>query len=170
MFTTKKITTLGLFLALGILFPYFTGHAFGIPGTILLPMHIPVIIIGMMYGPITGLILGLLIPFLSAILTGMPGALFMPIMIVELGVYGMISGLLYKKLNQNIYVSLVGAMICGRIGYGLMAYFLVNIFNLAQYAKVVSVFTAVTVGLPGIIIQLIFIPIIVKMLGKLIND
>ncbi len=170
MLQTKKITTLGLFLALGLLLPYVTSHMFGVPGTILLPMHIPVILIGFLFGPLYGLLLGILIPLLSSFLTGMPGALFLPIMVVELALYGLVSGFTYKKLKWNTYFSLLSAMIVGRIGYFLTILVLTNLFGLVQFAKVASVFTAITVGLPGIIVQIILLPLLVRYLGKYIHD
>ncbi len=164
MLKTREITTLGLFLALGLILPYVTSHAFGIPGTVLLPMHLPVIIIGFLYGPMIGFILGLIIPTLSFLLTGMPSVLMLPIMLVELSLYGFTCGLMYKKLKLNIYFSLVIAMVVGRLGYLSILYLLTNVLGIAAFGKIASVVTAITVGIPGIIIQLVFIPLMVKFL------
>ncbi len=60
-------------------------------------------------------------------------------------------------------------MIVGRIGYLLTLYILTDLLNMAMFAKVASVFTAVVVGLPGIAIQLVFIPILVKLLKGVIS-
>ncbi|OOB80539.1 MAG: hypothetical protein BEN19_04390 [Epulopiscium sp. Nuni2H_MBin003] len=165
MFKTREITILGLFISLGIILPYATGHMFGIPGTILLPMHIPVILIGLFYGQVTGFMLGMLIPFLSSILTGMPSVVMLPIMMVELSLYGFMCGLMYKKLNMHIYISLITAMITGRSGYLIILYIFADILNMEAYTKVASVYVAIIVGMPGIILQLVGIPIIVKFLG-----
>ncbi len=168
MFKTRHITSLGLFLALGLILPYVTSHGIGIPGTILLPMHIPVILIGFIYGPTIGFVLGITIPTLSFFLTSMPSAVMLPIMIIELSLYGLISGLLYKKLKLNVYVSLIGAMITGRVGYMVTLYFLTNVLMMESFGKVASVVTAAITGLPGIIIQIVFIPILVKFLNRYI--
>ncbi len=169
MLKTKDITTLGLFLAIGLILPYITGHAFGIPGTVLLPMHIPVILIGFLYGPLIGVILGVTIPTLSFLLTGMPSAIMLPIMLVELGIYGFVCGLLSNKFKLNSYISLLSAMIAGRIGYLLTLYFLTDILGMESFGKVASVITAVVTGLPGIAIQIVFIPILVKVLRGFIR-
>ncbi len=169
MLKTKDITTLGLFLALGIILPYVTGHAFGIPGTVLLPMHIPVILIGFLYGPVIGVILGVTIPTLSFMLTGMPGAIMLPIMLVELGLYGFSCGLLSNKFKFNNYISLLGGMIIGRLGYLVTLYFLTDILGMESFTKAASVLTAVITGLPGIAIQIIFIPILVKVLKGVVR-
>ncbi len=166
MSKTKELTTLGLFLALGIVLPYATGHAMGIPGTILLPMHIPVLLIGFLYGPCIGLGLGVMIPFLSFLFTGMPGALMLPVMLVELGLYGFMSGLLYKKYQWNVYVSLLCTMVAGRFGYLLTVYVLGDLLGLAAFGQVASVLTAVATGLPGIILQIVLVPALVKILKK----
>ena len=69
---TKTMTTMGLLMAVGLILPYATSHAFGIPGTILLPMHFPIFLMGMLCGPLWGIVGGLLVPLLSSLLTGMP--------------------------------------------------------------------------------------------------
>ncbi len=164
MLKTRDITTLGLFLALGLILPYFTSHAFGIPGTVLLPMHLPVILIGFFYGPLLGLVLGVTIPVLSFLATAMPGIVMLPIMVVELGLYGFCGGFLHQKKKMGIYPSLVITMIVGRIGYLITLYILSDILLIEMFSRAASVATAIVVGIPGIIIQLILIPILVKFL------
>ncbi len=155
----KKLTYASIFLTFGMIIPYVTSHAFGIPGTILLPMHICVFIGAMLLGPRIGFLLGLLTPILSFLLTGMPNNIMVYIMTCELATYGLASGFLYKKLN--IYLALISSMILGRISYAVSLFTLLNIFNLEQFSKIASVTTAVSTGIIGIIIQLVIIPIIV---------
>lgn len=153
-----------MLLALGIILPFSTAHGLGIPGTVLLPMHIPVLLIGLFCGPVYGAACGILIPVLSSILTNMPSFFpMLPIMSGELFTYGLISGLLYtktplKKMKLGIYPALIAAMICGRIVYGLIFWILTAAFS---EIKALSVWAAITTGLPGIIIQLILIPSLV---------
>lgn len=146
-------------MAVGVLLPYFTSHMFGMPGTILLPMHIPVLLIGIICGPTYGAVCGIIIPILNMMLTGMPTVYpMLPIMTGELMAYGLISGLIYKK-SGRIYLSMVPAMVCGRVIYGLIFAVLTLASGQLQALSVTSAFVQ---GLPGIVIQLIIIPIIVK--------
>lgn len=160
---SKKIVTAGLMVALGIVLPYATAHGFGIQGNILLPMHIPVLLCGFFCGPLFGTLCGLILPFLNSILTGMPVLYPMaPLMTCELASYGLISGLLYNSFRKKriiaTYVSLISAMLGGRIIFGIAAWFM--LYFDADAGKF-SVITSTITGLPGIIIQLILIPIIV---------
>lgn len=163
---TNKIVLTAFFIALGIVIPFITAHGFSLPGTLLLPMHIPVLVGGFILGPLYGLILGALTPLVSMLITGMPHSLMLPIMSVELALYGCMSGLFYRQFKFNIYVSLVLAMLVGRIGYGLAWYVPTSFLNMAQFAKVASVSTAFVNGLVGIIIQLVLIPPLVHLLKK----
>lgn len=164
---TQKLTNAGMLIAIGLILPYATSHMFGIPGTVLLPMHIPVLLIGFLCGPLYGFLCGLIIPALSSALTGMPAAYpMLPIMLGELATYGLVSGLLYQKTSHlrkrlAIYPVLLTAMVCGRVVYGL-------IFSILMLAggqlKALSVWGAIATGLPGIVIQLILIPSVVMAL------
>lgn len=165
--TTKRTVIAGLMLALGILLPYSTSHAYGISGSVLLPMHIPVLLCGFFCGPLYGGLCGFILPFLNSVLTGMPAMFPMaPIMMGELLTYGAVTGLIYNYSRRHdlkiICISLIAAMICGRIVYGLIA----NILFLANDMKKVSVIAAVVQGIPGIIIQLILVPFVVLRVSK----
>ena len=160
---SKKIVTAGLMVALGIVLPNATAHGLGIQRNILLPMHIPVLLCGFFCGPLFGTLCGLILPFLNSILTGMPVLYPMaPLMTCELASYGLISGLLYNSFRKKriiaTYVSLISAMLGGRIIFGIAAWFM--LYFDADAGKF-SVITSTITGLPGIIIQLILIPIIV---------
>ncbi len=162
---TNRIVLSGMLAAVGVLLPFITAHAFGVPGTILLPMHIPVFLIGLLCGPLYGAIGGIMIPVMSSLLTGMPTAFpMLPIMAGELFTYGVISGILYRRFKFSIYPSLLLAMLGGRVVYGLIfaAMFFVN----SDKLKALSVPGALLQGLPGIIVQLVLIPIIVTTVNK----
>ena len=124
-------------------------------------MHIPVFICGLLCGPFFGGAAGILLPLLNCILTGMPAPYpNMPLMVCELFVYGLVSGLLFCKTPLGkkavgVYISLVGAMICGRAVYGLAVHALL-LFD--GDLKAASVLTALVTGLPGIVIQLLLVP------------
>ncbi len=163
----KKLTRGALFLALGIVLPQ-VFHLIGGPaaGTTFLPMHIPVLLAGMLVCPWAGLYVGVLSPLISHFLTGMPPLAPMPILIlmmVELPVMGLAAGLLYRKLKLHILISLPVAMLLGRIALGLAFMALTGIIGLQLPVGMWAYVTgAVTTGLPVIVIQLLLLPVLVK--------
>lgn len=165
----EKLVVTGMLLALGILLPFATAHGLGMPGTVLLPMHIPVFLCGLFCGPVHGALCGLLLPILNSILTGMPVMYpMMPIMAGELLTYGLVSGVLYQKtrlgkMRFGVYPALVGAMLCGRVVYGLVFQVL---FFINGTLKALTVWAAITTGIPGIVVQLLFVPAIVLVLQQ----
>ncbi|MFW6034731.1 MAG: ECF transporter S component [Halothermotrichaceae bacterium] len=165
--TTRKLMLMSIFIALGIVLPIGL-HLFGTGlASIISPMHIPVLIAGLVLGPVSGLIVGAVTPLLSSLITGMPPVLpMLPIMFVELSLYGLLTGYLFKNKKLNIYLSLIISMIIGRIGTGVVVWSLVHIFNITNLPANPLLFIEGTIvkGLPGIIIQLILIPIVVKYL------
>ncbi|MGN1084631.1 MAG: ECF transporter S component [Lachnospiraceae bacterium] len=158
---SEKVAMTGMLLALGILLPFATAHGFGVPGNVLLPMHIPVFFCAFLCGPFYGALCGLLLPILNSVLTGMPPMYpMMPIMACELLTYGAVGGLLYGKtklgkMRFGIYPSLLGAMVCGRVVYGLVFQALLLI---SGELKALTVWSAIVTGLPGIVVQLLLIP------------
>ncbi|MEG2583584.1 MAG: ECF transporter S component [Oscillospiraceae bacterium] len=147
---TKKIVFCGLFVALGVLLPQ-VFHMFGgkMAGAVFLPMHIPALLGGMLLGPIAGGIIGILSPFLSGILTGMPSFEKIPFMIIELATYGVVSGLLSHKLKLNSWLSLVTAMVSGRV-LNMIIYFVMGELLHMQGYSYFMVIKALITGLPGI--------------------
>lgn len=163
--TIREITLAGFFIAIGLVLPM-AFHVFG-PGTTFLPMHIPVLIAGFSLSLPFALLVGILTPLLSSLLTGMP-VIFpvLPFMIFELAAYAAGASLLYRTLKVNVYVSLVITMIIGRIAAMITVWALVNYTTAKLPNPIVFVTGAVTVGLPGIAIQLLLIPPIVILLRK----
>ena len=168
-----------LFLALGIVLPFFTGQIPTI-GSMLLPMHIPVLICGYVCGWQWGLTVGLIVPLLRSVMFGMPP--MMPVaaaMAFELAGFGGISGvlyyligaitgILYEKLEKNmvsIYVSLIGAMIGGRIVWGVVSMVLYGIMGNAFSVKI-FLSGALLKAVPGIVLQIVLIPVIIVALRK----
>lgn len=127
-----------------------------------MPMHVPVLLAGFLVGPTSGLIVGLLAPGLSNLLTGMPPTYAVPLMSTELPIYGLVAGITYNRLRLNIYLALLIAMVFGRIMFGL-SLFVLGIFIDLPYtaATFFSAGGAIVAGLPGIVIQILLIPIIV---------
>lgn len=158
---TKDLVWAALFLAIGIIIPYIF-HVTSLPGQIFLPMHIPVLLCGVILGKRYGLIIGVLLPFINSVLLGMPPIFPIGVsMAFELATYGLVTGILYKDKKCNIFVSLIGAMFLGRIVSGIANYFLLTV---AGNGFVFTAFLTTTFvkAIPGIIIQLILIPVILK--------
>lgn len=161
---TKKIVLSGLFIALGIIVPTIF-HSVNLAGAIFLPMHIPVILGGFLLGPACGAVIGFITPIICGLLTGMPPIMpTMPIMALELCGYGFFAGFLYEKSNK-IFISLIGSMIFGRI-CAMVGAFILSVSFAPQVTPIPYIIAAVTNGLPGIIIQLILIPVMVKFLVR----
>lgn len=167
---TKQITLAAMCLALGVILPQ-AFHAIPNAGSIFLPMHIPVLICGFICGPLYGLLVGILTPCLSHLIFSMPPVPMLGQMIVELGMYGLCTGLFNKiiKIDNDIikiYVVLIVSMLIGRIIYGLAN---ALIFKAGSYSLNIWLTAAFITALPGIIIQLILIPIIIKSTKNLLK-
>ena len=162
----KRLTIAAVCVALCVVLPI-AFHTIPDAGTVFLPMHIPVLICGMICGWPYGLLCGLMGPLVSSVLTGMPPAAILPAMMVECGTYGLASGLILKFLRTNntyrdLYIALVAAMILGRVVSGV-AKALIFSPGITMSAWVAASFVT---ALPGIIIQLVFLPNVVMILMK----
>lgn len=167
MSKTRKLVFTALFIAMGIVLPI-AFHLFPNGGRTFLPMHIPVLLCGLVAGPLSGLACGILTPLLSSAMTGMPPAAVLPGMTVELACYGMLSGLFMKSLpiqsrTGRIYASLILAMLIGRAIAGLFQAF---IFQAGSYTLSLWLSGYFLTGLPGILLQLVLVPLIVRALEK----
>lgn len=162
--STRELTKSGLILALSIIIPSIF-HMAGINGAIFLPMHIPVMVGAFFLSLPYAIVVGLLAPLLSSLLVGMPPLYpIAVIMIFELAVYAGVISLLKDKVN--VYVNLILSMFIGRIAAGATLFVLLNVFALKFAPVTVYIKGAITTGLPGIIVQIILIPIIIKVLRK----
>ena len=160
-----KLAAAGLMTALGLILPFFTSHAFGLEGTVLLPMHIPVLLCGLLCGPWFGVLCGLTVPVLSSLLTGMPVLYpMLPVMTAQLAAMGLAAGLLYNKLRLPVYLSLIPAAASGWLLYGL-GYALL-LFSGNSAPRMLSVTAAILRGVPGIIIQLLILPPLLAVLRR----
>lgn len=164
----KKLVLAALFLALALVLPFLTGQIPEI-GSMLCPMHIPALLCGFFCGWPWGLAVGLIAPVLRFVLFGMPPMFPTAVcMSVELAAYGAVSGLLNSRLPRKkgaIYISLLGAMAVGRLVWGAARF---TCAGLDASAFGLSAFWAgaITTAIPGIIVQIILIPILVMALEK----
>lgn len=155
----------GVLTALGILLPQ-AFHMFGqSAGGTFLPIHIPVLMAGILLGPYYGGIVGILVPILSSVLTGMPPVPKVYFMLVELAAYGIVTGIMIRK--TNVYVSLVTAMAAGRILYGAALAVGVKLLHFsAPFANQAAFFGGVVSGIPGIAVQLFVLPLLYAALKR----
>lgn len=156
-----KLVAGAVFIAFGVVLPM-VFHFVGAMGSVFLPMHIPVLIAGLFLGPRIGCTAGLVTPVLSCLLTGMPPVMpVLPFMTLELAIYGLIGGYMYQTRRRSLVVALIAALLAGRIaalagGYGIVSLLHIKLDPLAYIAA------GVVTGLPGIAIQLIVVPFLVK--------
>lgn len=163
----RRMVLSAMFLAIGLVLPFFTGQ---IPqlGNMLLPMHIPVMLCGLICGWQYGAVVGLTLPLLRSVLFGMPPLYPTAIsMAVELCVYGLAIGFIYglfkKQSILSVYVSLIPAMILGRITWGGCQTVLLSMQGTAFTAQAFLA-GAILNAVPGIILQLLLIPAIMSSL------
>jgi thiamine transporter ThiT len=167
MKSIRKLTLAALFLALGLVLPFFTGQIREI-GNKLLPMHIPVLLCGFICGWKYGLLVGFLTPLLRFSVFSMPAMPNALTMAFELAAYGAVSGILYAKLPKNKWrtlLTLLIAMITGRILWGVASIFIYSI-GTGAFTWQMFIGGAILNAIPGIILQFILIPILILSLEK----
>ena len=165
----RRLIEASMCLAVGLVLPFITGQIPAI-AKVISPMHIPVLICGLAVGWPYGLVVGLVTPLLRSLLFGMP-ALFPNAvsMAFELAAYGLVSGLVCaafpEKDLKSVYISLVAAMLAGRVVMGLVNAVLYRFLGTPYGFR--EFFAAGFVNaLPGIIIHLLLIPPIVLAIEK----
>ena len=164
----KTLVLAALFLAIALVLPFLTGQIPEI-GSMLCPMHIPVLLCGFFCGWPWGLAVGIIAPLLRSLLFSMPPMFPTAIcMAFELATYGAVSGLLYSKLPRkkaSVYGALLIAMVAGRLVWGLVRFLCtgldVSAFGLSAFWS-----GAVATAIPGIIVQILLIPVLVMALEK----
>lgn len=166
---TKKLAYAALFLALCLVLPLLTGQIPQI-GSMLLPMHIPVLLCGLVCGWQYGAAVGFVAPLLRSLLFTMPKLYPVAIaMAFELLTYGLVIGLVYRRLAKKgmvgVYAALVTAMVAGRLVWGMAEVVLLGLNGNAFTAQAFLV-GALLNAVPGIIVQLILIPAVMAALQK----
>lgn len=167
MSNVKKSIITAVCIALCYVIPLMF-HGIQNAGNIFCPMHIPVFICGLICGWQFGLLCGIAGPALSSALSGMPPAAILPSMMVELAAYGTAAGLMMKLVRTkstyaDLYISLIAAIVCGRVLAGLAK---ALIFARGSYSMSAWIAGSVVTSWPGTVIQLVFIPTIVFALMK----
>ena len=167
----RNLTLSAMFLALAFVLPFFTGQIPQI-GSMLCPMHIPVLLCGFFCGAPWGLGVGFIAPILRSFVLGMPYMFPTAFcMAFELATYGFVAGWLYKVLPKqklNVYVALLCAMVIGRMIWGCVMFVCMGL-DVSAFGLQAFLAGAVFNAVPGIVLQIVIIPVIVITLEKLIN-
>ena len=163
-----RLTYAAACLALCMVLPFLTGQIPEI-GSALCPMHIPVLLAGFLCGPWWALAVGAVAPLLRFALFGMPPLFPTGVaMCFELAAYGLVSGILYRKLPKkavNVYLALIAAMLAGRLVWGIVMVVLMGLSGSA-FTWAAFMAGAFVNAVPGIIVHIVLIPIIVLALRK----
>lgn len=164
--SVKKLVFTAVCAALCLVLPM-AFHAIPNAGQVMLPMHIPVLLCGLVCGWPYGALCGLAGPFLSSVITAMPPAAMLPSMLVECAVYGFVSGVLMKYVRTgrsaaDLYISLISAMAAGRIAAGFAKAWIFTP-GISPFAWVT---TSLVTGIPGVVLQLAVLPLVVAALSR----
>ncbi len=161
-----------VFVSLAVSVPW-VFHQFHLAGPTFLPMHIFVLVAGLFFGWRAGLTVGLLTPLASYAVSGMPVLRILPQIVVELSAYGLIAGVLREKFNLRVIWALVGAMVGGRLVLCLAVLIIYLLIGGESYSPLsletnpfIVVWAVIKLGWPGIVIQLVSIPVIIWLTGK----
>jgi len=159
----NHLTRGAILIAAGLILPLIF-HAFNMGGQVFLPMHIPVLLGGLVLSPAYAAAVGLITPLLSSIFMGMPQMPFTFPMMAELLTYGLSISLIYRKYVKNTYAAMIIGMIAGRVvsiiaNYILFVFVMGSPFSFAAFAKTLTV-----AALPGIAIQLVFVPVLASLI------
>ena len=164
----RRIVLAALFLALAFLLPMVTGHVPQV-GNMLCPMHFPILLCGFVLGGPWGLAVGFVAPLLRSVLFGMPPMFPIAIsMAFELAAYGLVSGLVWRKVKHTLpmmYAALVTAMVAGRLVWGAVRFVLAGLTG-SSFPFSAFLSGALLTAVPGIIAQLVLIPLILVALQK----
>ena len=165
---TRNMTLSAMFIALGLILPFITGQVPMIASQ-LCPMHFPVLLAGFVLGGKYGLLVGIVTPLLRSVMFGMPTMMPSAVcMAFELAAYGFVSGILYEKSSKNlwaIYRSLIAAMLCGRLVWGMASLLVYGMMG-NSFAMTMFISGAFVNAAAGIVLQLIIIPLLVSYLKK----
>lgn len=167
MTSVKKSIVTAVCIALCVVLPM-AFHSIPNAGSIYCPMHLAPFICGLTCGWPFGLLCGIVGPLLSSLLTGMPPIAYLPAMMVEIGMYGLMCGLMMGlirsgKVYVDLYVSLIVAMLGGRVVAGVVKALIFAPGKVTMASWVTGYFVT---SLPGIIIQLVLVPSIILALMK----
>lgn len=162
--SARRLVLAAMFLALGLVLPFLTGQ---VPqfGSMLLPMHLPVLLCGFACGGPLGLAVGAITPVLRSALFSMPQMFPTAVaMAFELATYGLVTGLLYRRLPKTVpmlFAALLAAMAAGRLVWAAATFLLTGSLTLQAFLA-----GALLTAWPGIVLQLVLVPALVLALRR----
>lgn len=150
----RAFSVQGVLLALAAFLLPAAAHLTGTPVRLVLPMHWPVILAGLVYGWRAGLLVGAAAPTVSYLLSGMPLPAVLPAMTLELAAYGFLAGLLRQRFHWNGFLCATAALAGGRLVFlAVAASAGVALPTFSTYVK-----AAILPGLPAAVAQLVSLP------------
>jgi len=161
----RDISLAGLLGALGLVLPMLF-HLVGL-GRVFLPMFIPILMAGLLISPWMAALVGIVVPLLSALLTGMP-PLVPPtaiLMAIELPVMAMVAHLLYRRWRLHIVIAVTAALVAGKLMTGIEIVTIAPLFGL-QRAVIPYLVVTTVASLPGIILNIVVVPLAVKAIER----
>lgn len=164
----KNLVLAAMFMALGLVLPFLTGQ---IPqvGAMMLPMHLPVLLCGLVCGWQYGGLVGFVLPLLRHTLFGTPPLITATAMAFELAAYGMVAGFLYARSRwqclRALYRCLIAAMIAGRVVWAAARMVLLGVSSV-PFTWEIFLSSALLTAIPGILLQLIVIPAVMVALNR----
>lgn len=165
----KNLVLSAMFLAVGLVLPFFIGQIPAI-GKMLLPMHIPVLLCGLICGWQWGLGVGFILPLLRSLLFSMP-AMYptAAAMAFELAAYGAVIGFLYARSKwqcvKALYKCLIPAMLAGRLVWGGVMFLMLGLGG-STFTFEAFLAGAILNAVPGIVLQLVLIPAVMVLLDR----
>lgn len=165
---TTRMILAALFLALSYVMPFLTGQIPEI-GSMLLPLHIPVLLCGFVCGAPWGILVGFAAPLLRSFLLGMPPLFPKAVcMAFELATYGGVAGAMHRFLPHKkgyTYISLLISMLAGRVVWGIAMLVALG-FQGGAFTLSAFLSGAFVGAVPGILLQILLIPPIVAAVEK----
>lgn len=164
----KNLVLAAMFMALGLILPFFTGQIPQI-GNMMLPMHLPVLLCGLICGWQYGGVVGFILPLFRYMLFWTPPMPMGIAMAFELAAYGAVVGFLYARSRWQcvvaLYRCLIIAMIAGRMVWAAVRIVLLGVSSV-PFTWEIFLSGALLTAIPGIILQLVAIPAVMVALNR----
>ena len=167
--SVKRLALSAMFLGIGIALPFLTGQLENF-GNMLLPMHLPVLLCGLVCGWQYGAGVGFVLPLLrSLIFTKPPMYPNAVVYSLELCTYGLIIGLIWsfldKKRTGSVYIAMLSAMACGRVVWALAKIVTMGLAG-GKFTFAMFLSGALFEAILGIVLQLVVIPLVMSALKR----
>ena len=165
----QKLVLSAMFFALGLVLPFLTGQIREI-GNMLLPMHLPVLLCGLICGWKYGGVVGFFVPLVRSLIFGMPVLYPNAVgMAFELLTYGLLTGLLFQKAEhqstKKLFATLLITVVSGRIVWGIARTVMLGLSD-ESFTFAMFIANGITNAIPGLILQFTLIPAIILVLKK----